>query len=49
MDLEEFFRHLLKSLRDGVAVVGAQDEHLEDQHSENAAEEFLFAFIHADT
>jgi hypothetical protein len=40
---------LLKSLRHGVAVVGAQDEHLEDQHIESAAEEFLFAVIHADT
>ena len=49
MDLEEFFRYLLKSLRDGVAVVGAQGHHLEDQHIESATEEFLFAFIHADT
>jgi hypothetical protein len=49
MDLEEFFRYLLKSLRDGVTVAGAQGDNLEDQHIESATEEFLFAFIHVDT
>jgi hypothetical protein len=49
VDLEEFFRNLLKPLRDGIAVAGAQGDNLQDQHIESAAEKFLFAFGHRDT
>jgi hypothetical protein len=49
VDLEEFFRNLLKPLRDGIAVAGAQGDNLQDQHIESAAEKFLFAFGHGDT
>jgi hypothetical protein len=46
MDLEEFFRNLLKALGDGIAMAGAQGDNLQDQHIESPAEKFLFAFIH---
>jgi hypothetical protein len=49
MNLEEFFRNLLKALGDGVAVAGAEGDNLKDQHIESAAKEFLFAFGHCDT
>jgi hypothetical protein len=49
MDLEEFFRYLLKTLRDGVTVAGVPADNLADQHIESAAKEFLFAVRHSDT
>ncbi len=49
MDPEEVFRYLLKALRDGIAVAGTQGDHLQNQHIEGSAEEFLFAFGHCDT
>ena len=44
MYLEEFFRNLLKPLRDGIAVAGTQGDNLQDQHIESAAEKFLLCF-----
>jgi len=49
MDLEEFFRNLLKALGDCIAVAGTQGDNLQNQHIEGSAEEFLFALIHGDT
>jgi len=44
VDLKEISRDLLKALRDGVTVAGAEGDDLENQKIESAREEFEFGF-----